>query len=181
MKSNIGGRHNRRGPALKILSQIRERMYARCPFGKAPSYLNHYLDGIARDSGGRAGIIHLKVSLADLGLPSGLAIVHDVEACYEPVTETEYGSHDTHIAWAPVGGGPYPSFSGLISIEADETYGSSSLIIEGEYAPPLGLVGKAFDAIVGRRIAEATARELLLQIRASLEAESRKSEGATSN
>jgi hypothetical protein len=43
--------------------------------------------------------------------------------------------------------------------------------LNGSYEPPLGPVGAAFDAVVGHKIAENTARNLLAMIADSIEAD----------
>ena len=42
-------------------------------------------------------------------------------------------------------------------ISAKET----QVVLEGNYEPPLGLVGKALDAVVGHRIAEASVHKFI--------------------
>lgn len=74
------------------------------------------------------------------------------------------------VTWAPEHNGPYPTFSGELKIESED-YASFDLVLEGRYEPPLGMVGAAFDAVVGHRIAESTARNLLATIADSIEAE----------
>ncbi|HTW83881.1 MAG TPA: hypothetical protein VMD91_07435 [Candidatus Sulfotelmatobacter sp.] len=68
------------------------------------------------------------------------------------------------IHWEPKEGGPYPSFAGTLSI-ADEGAGWSRVDLDGTYAPPLGPIGLVFDAMVGHRIAAATAALLLAEIK----------------
>ncbi len=68
------------------------------------------------------------------------------------------------VSWRPKDGGPYPSFEGTLSVE-DEGPGWSRIEINGQYKPPFGVLGAAFDAAVGHRIAEATAAELLAEFK----------------
>jgi hypothetical protein len=72
------------------------------------------------------------------------------------------------IQWKPHGGGPYPVFRGFLSVE-DMGANFCRLNLEGSYEPPLGIVGIAFDAVVGHRIALATARQLLDEIKTGFE------------
>ena len=64
------------------------------------------------------------------------------------------------VRWTPEGGGPYPDFSGELSVRQDALRGVV-LELEGSYEPPLGYVGAAFDVIAGSRIAAATAQAVL--------------------
>jgi len=41
--------------------------------------------------------------------------------------------------------------------------------LDGAYVPPFGPAGQLFDATIGRRIAQATAREFLKDLKASIE------------
>ncbi|HXW77274.1 MAG TPA: hypothetical protein VEJ20_07695 [Candidatus Eremiobacteraceae bacterium] len=151
------------------MGKIDERMYARCPFGKAPSYLQFYLDELAARSSGARGTLRLTLSTADLRLPGGVAVSHDVIVHFTPVSEVKYGTQITAVEWQPAGGGPFPTFSGTIAVEADENYDSCALVVDGDYDPPYGALGQAFDAALGARIASATARELLRELKGVLE------------
>jgi hypothetical protein len=75
------------------------------------------------------------------------------------------------VTWTPERGGPFPAFSGDLAIENADDYNTFYLVLRGTYAPPLGAVGAAFDAVVGHRIAQSTARNLLATIADSIEAD----------
>jgi hypothetical protein len=75
------------------------------------------------------------------------------------------------VTWAPEVAGPYPTFTGDLAIESGDDYQSFYLVLTGSYEPPLGALGAAFDAVVGHRIAESTARNLLATIADSIEAD----------
>jgi len=154
------------------MSKISERIYVRCPFGKAPSYLNYYLDDLAR-TGSQGNVLRLVVPVSELGLgiPGGAELAHDVIARFVPVDDDAFGIQQTAVEWEPDGGGPFPKFAGFLTIETDEDYGTCSLLLEGVYEPPLGAVGAVFDAAVGHRVATVTARELLKTVRRRLESE----------
>lgn len=65
------------------------------------------------------------------------------------------------ISWAPSGGGPFPRFDGLLSIEAEPDRRTSRLTIDGRYDPPGGPLGRTFDLLVGSRIARASLAGLI--------------------
>ena len=155
------------------MSKIRERIYVRCPFGKAPSYLNYYLDELARQGGADGSILRLAAPVAELGLgmPGGAELAHDVIAHFAAVDDDTFGLQQTAVDWEPAGGGPFPKFVGFLTIETDEDFGTCSLLLEGAYEPPLGPIGVVFDAALGHRIATVTARELLKAVRRRLEGE----------
>ena len=58
-------------------------------------------------------------------------------------------------AWEAEGGGAFPAFTGSLSA-ADEGAGFCRLDLDGAYSPPLGPAGALFDAVLGKRIAQAT-------------------------
>jgi hypothetical protein len=74
-----------------------------------------------------------------------------------------------NVEWKPSDGGPYPEFAGELSIENDD-YKTFWLVLAGTYEPPFGIVGTAFDLLIGNRIASESARELLARIASSMEA-----------
>jgi hypothetical protein len=68
------------------------------------------------------------------------------------------------VTWRPeLEQEPFPTFTGTLALEA-ATPKACALVLDGTYEPPFGVAGKVFDAAVGRRIAEATAEELLKEI-----------------
>lgn len=68
------------------------------------------------------------------------------------------------VHWTPEDGGPYPDFDGALTVRADESYRRAILELRGEYRPPLGTFGQAFDLVIGAKIAAGTARVLLGEI-----------------
>ncbi len=113
---------------------------------------------VSGDSNART--IRLRAPLSALGLPDALAFDRDVAARFSPAGDPHGLEHGIAVTWEPEGGGPFPTFRGTLAIVAD-TPKSSTIVLDGNYDPPLGAVGKAFDAAAGRRIAESTADELL--------------------
>jgi len=85
------------------------------------------------------------------------------------------------ISWQPQVGGLYPSFHGSLSIRASDTYENARLELHGSYEPPLGAIGKAFDNVLGKRIAEATGEHFLDEIASAIETEHRAEEAKKNN
>ncbi|MGP6158948.1 MAG: SRPBCC family protein [Vulcanimicrobiaceae bacterium] len=114
----------------------------------------------------RAGgaVVTLQVPLADV------AVAREIVVTFSPHPErSRY--QVMNVTWAPKGGGPYPSFAGTLTFEPAAA--QTNLALDGNYEPPGGVAGKAFDAIVGRRIAAAGVRALLEAMKVDLEAEYR--------
>ncbi len=97
--------------------------------------------------------ILLRVPLADLALDREVVVrLSDL-----PSKPTEYAME---VRWSAKGGGPYPTFIGSLAC-LPENPTTSRIELEGTYTIPGGVVGKAFDAVVGQRIAVAAAQSLL--------------------
>lgn len=60
------------------------------------------------------------------------------------------------------------SLRSRIAIQNGDDYDLSPFILKGTYQPPLGVFGAAFDAVVGHRIAQMTARSLIATIADSI-------------
>jgi hypothetical protein len=115
------------------------------------------------------------------GLHMGLLMQREVSALLRraPAEGDAYDAFTVH--WEAVGGGPFPRFEGTVEVKGDEDYDSFLLVLSGSYDPPLGALGEAFDAVVGRWIAIATARDLLERIRETVEAAYRVQEAGKSH
>lgn len=131
----------------------------RCPSNKAAALIQAYLREKS-SSGALTATIELNVPVGDLKLE------HDVVATVTP--NPGYPGYEIlDIHWEPRGGGPFPSFTGKLSLEDEGPF--SRLNLDGDYRPPLGAAGAAFDAVVGHRIAEATGNDLLEHLRDFIE------------
>jgi len=150
------------------MTQLNERAFVQAPYGQAPRLLKSYLESLGWHAGHPA-TLPLRLTAQDLGVPSDITLERDVTAKFETVEDPRHLTKPLHVTWSPTKGGPYPTFSGSLTISEDEDYGNCILTLSGAYEPPLGVVGKGFDAVIGRRIAIATARRLLEQIRNYLE------------
>ncbi len=102
-------------------------------------------------------------------LGSARGIEKEVVVTYAARSDPMHFDDPWYIHWAPDGGGLYPEFDGELTIRADQDYPTSIIELTGSYVPPLGIVGAAFDAVAGSKIAAATARTLLKTIGDSME------------
>ena len=142
------------------MTHLSRARLAHCPYARAIVYFDRYLEKLARSDDTDLRLIRLRVPLQAVGLPGGAALDRDVVASFDPSKSVRTLTYEKSVTWRPEGGGPFPVFRGLLSIAAS-TPKSSMVALEGGYEPPLGVAGKAFDAVLGHRIAEATADELL--------------------
>jgi hypothetical protein len=147
------------------MTKLLERLPTACPYNLAREFLAAIVAPFV-DSG--------KIDTIELDAPVD---VHDKQiARLVKLVDVEYsrGKDPMHfdqvwiVRWKPHGGGPYPSFSGELTARADENYTSCLLELTGAYEPPMGVLGAAFDAMVGSRLATATAQDLLKKIGSQL-------------
>jgi hypothetical protein len=73
------------------------------------------------------------------------------------------------IRWMPEGTAVFPTFEGILTIRASGEADASLIELDGNYMPPFGVAGQVFDAAIGHRIAQATARELLKDLKRTIE------------
>jgi hypothetical protein len=73
------------------------------------------------------------------------------------------------IRWQPRSFWPLPDLHGLLTVRVNAP--ATEVTIRSEYSPPLGVLGRVFDALVGHRIAQSTLRILLEDICAYVESE----------
>lgn len=134
------------------------------PFAQAADLVERFFVGGTPES----GLVTLRLSApgAGLGIDS-FAVGHDVVASFR----RRKGSDEAivfDLHWESADGGPFPVFDGTLTVAEDETYETCRLILEGSYTPPGSVAGSVFDAVLGSRIADATAKELLERIRTFL-------------
>lgn len=156
------------------MTHLHEHRYLKCPYTRAKGYIRLAFDEAAKAHTPRT--ISLQVPFAG-GDATG-ALHKDVIATYAEGTDPMHFDQPWKIHWTPAEGGPYPDFDGELTVRADEDYPTSILELTGSYRPPLGVPGAIFDAVLGKRIAEATARELLRTIGENMEARYRAEEAA---
>jgi hypothetical protein len=140
------------------MSVVKERLYVEAPYTQAQSAFERRL---GLPVGGDRGTCVLT-----LPFPVGedREIARVVTATTERLPNAaNYTSH-YRIAWEPgqtARGIPTPGFTGTLTLSSGEDYGETELKLDGRYDPPGGVVGRAFDELLGRRIAHATLSALL--------------------
>lgn len=140
-----GGRFHRvflwLGDTVATVTHIYERLFLRCPYVRARDYLQEALQ-----TAGNGMLVR-----------------------YERGNDPLHFDEPWIVFWGPAGAGPYPDFVGELTVRADENYRSAVLELSGEYAPPFGGLGGAFDVVIGTKIGSSTARTLLRKIGNAIE------------
>lgn len=148
------------------MSKLKETAIVETPFAQAADMVENYLLK-AVDADGKL-TLHLTAPGAGVNLP-GVQLEHSVEVTFDRVS----GPNETivfRLSWKAIEARIFPVFRGTLTVAEDETYKTCRLILEGTYHPPLGIAGAIFNAVLGSRIAHATAAELLEKLRAFLNA-----------
>lgn len=145
------------------MSAVRVERIVQCPFSVAHEYAEDFFAHAAQG-------VELHVPLRDLAPTRGGHLRRHVRliAVRQP-DEHEHGRpHDAlEIDWT-AGTRFFPNFQGHLRLRID-TVETTRLALEGEYQPPFGPFGLVFDAVLGRRIARATMRELLQRLGDAME------------
>lgn len=142
------------------MSEIHEHRFLNCPYNRARELLAEAVADAVETGTGRTVRLTLPIT--------GGEISKDV------LVEVKHGIDPSHfdqpwvLHWEPIGGA-YPSFDGRLTVQAEDTYRTARLALDGSYTPPGGAAGAAFDAVVGTKLASATAKELLRKIGDALE------------
>lgn len=157
------------------MTHIYERLFLRCPYVRAREFLREALEAAA--DGNTVQTLPLSAPLAFV--PGTLE--KNVLVRYERGRDPLHFDEPWNVYWKPEGGGPYPEFAGELTVRADESYRGAVLELSGDYAPPFGAFGRAFDMVIGARIAASTAKSLLQHIAISMEQRYRTEEAAKSN
>jgi hypothetical protein len=151
-----------------MVSHLKQKTLVACPVAQARSRIAEF---IAQNSTHDGTTLHIPLGFHLKGPEDATALAVERLVALDLTMTTRASELEPRfeVEWQPRDGGPYPRFNGELTIE-NEDYDSFWLVLEGTYEPPFGLFGSAFDAIVGKRIAAQSGRELLARIASSIEA-----------
>lgn len=140
------------------MSVVKERLYVEAPYTQACGAFERRLGFPPRGDCGTCV----------LALPFPVGEDHKIARLVTATTQrlanaANYTSH-YRISWEPgttARGIPTPGFTGTLTLRSGEDYSETELELDGRYDPPGGVAGRAFDELLGRRIAHATLGALL--------------------
>ncbi len=147
------------------IRRLNDSVAVKAPSNFALAYINTYF--LERGPQGTADLA-LRFPLPKIFI-EGLTLEKSVSLKLEYGARNG-GSKPVLIGWEPIGTNALPSFSGTLTAP-EETDITCRLVIEGEYAPPGGLIGSVFDQLIGVRIARATLDALLAQFALAIDAD----------
>jgi len=140
------------------MTNVLQRLPVACPYHLAQQFLAGMIAPYVE--GGQIDRIVLAAPI-DILDKRVVRMVKEVDVTYKRGEDPMHFDQVWELTWQPHGGGPYPAFTGALTVRADEDFTGCVLELAGEYEPPMGALGAAFDAIVGSRLAAGTASELL--------------------
>ena len=151
------------------MTHISRQREVHCPYVRALQYLDRYLARLGWSEQSTVVSLPLRVPFGPGGAGLGLALEKAAIATLARTLKHVGLEQRIAVTWRPESEQePFPTFSGALALEA-ATPKACVLTLEGTYEPPLGIAGKIFDAALGRRIAEATAEQLLREIGSAIE------------
>jgi hypothetical protein len=150
------------------MSNLEQRRSVACPLAQAGMRLKHFFSLHGNRDGDVAKLtIGIDLDVPGLGVP--LALRRSVLVTIQPHHLPADMDPRYMVQWAPEHPGPFPLFSGELTVESGDDYNSFLLHIAGTYTPPLGLLGQGFDAVLGNHVAQSTVAGLLQQIGGSIQ------------
>jgi hypothetical protein len=134
---------------------------AECPFSIADEYAKEYLQ---RAEGGGAESLVRVPWFVPFPKPA-----HRVQLTFGLHSDiTDHGRRHDEIRLRWTSGTPLlPNFHGVVSFRIESM--RTRIFIEGNYDAPLGLAGRCFDEVIGKRIARASLQDLGERLRVFLE------------
>ena len=147
------------------MTRLRETIPIERPADQAQEALERFFAPLT----GKAGPLRLRVPFD--GATANYGIYFDRDVLVEAHRARDEGNLNdvVSIKWVPEGTAALPSFSGTLTVCGEEDPARSHIELDGSYAPPFGAAGQVFDAAIGHHIAQATARELLSDIKTAIE------------
>jgi hypothetical protein len=109
---------------------------------------------------------------ARLGARTEIDLDYDVRCTVTRGPDAAHLNEVVKLVWEPADGVPLPHLRANVTADWDEPGTHAVLRLEGEYEPPGGELGQVFDAEVGKRVADASARDFLSRVVGALGGES---------
>jgi hypothetical protein len=134
------------------MTHVFERIPLACSYATARACLRKHVEAAMQR--GAPLVVRFTVNAV------GARLQKNVLLLYAPGVDPLRVNEVWNVRWTPEGGGPYPDFTGELTVRQDGAKGPF-LELEGSYEPPLGYAGAAFDMLAGSRIAAATAQAVL--------------------
>lgn len=150
---------------------------AACPVRQAPVFLESFFQGASVEGG--PSLVALRAPVTLPGLPE-MTLTRDCVVRISVAAGAQAPAARYDVVWESAAGGPFPRFVGILTVTDDDA-GGTLVALDGDYEPPLGPLGIAFDTVIGHAIAESTGKDLLDRIARHLARSQRSVETARAN
>lgn len=144
------------------MNDISERLVVHCPFHEGPSYLAVFIaEHQAGDDRTVCIALHLPIGMFADRRP---LIERSIVATLYPLPSISDLYPAYSVTWPAETGVSFPEFAGTLGVQSRRRDHCLGLIVSGRYELPLNMVGRSFDATLGRRLTHGSARDLLRSI-----------------
>ncbi len=147
------------------MRRLRDTIQMDVPLGEAQSRIDAYFDSLR----GAGGVANLRLPIKGAGAALGLSLEREASIEARKTRDDDNLNDVVRVSWKTEGSPLFPEFNGVLVVWGEADPHRSFVEIDGEYTPPLGMAGEAFDELVGARIAKATAREFLNDLKRTVE------------
>lgn len=118
----------------------------------------------------RPHVITLRVDLKDFALPGDVVLEKEVYVHARLVRDELNLNDELHIEFEGASSpGLFPKFRGILDVFPGEKSGESILELRGNYEPPFGFGGAAFDSAIGYLVAQRSVKTFLDEVAASIQ------------
>ena len=147
------------------MRRLRDTVAVKCPIDQAQARIEGFFAGRR----GADGQVRLSLRVPLKGA-AGNAFALDHEVCVDArVARDDQNLNDVvRVSWKGDDDFPLPAFAGTLLTWSEGNPKLTFVELDGTYTAPLGDAGAVFDAALGRRIAQRTAKDLLAQIAAAI-------------
>ena len=149
------------------MTRLRETVAVAHPAESAQEGLERFFGALQGPDG--VSRLRLRVPVDGAAKEFGLNLEREVVIEARRARDHQNLNDLIRIDWSPEGATVFPRFAGTLVVCGNEAPGRSSIELDGTYEPPLGAAGQIFDAAIGHTIAQATARELLNDLKTAIE------------
>lgn len=140
---------------------LRDRTSVDLPIELTKAGLDRFFSSLRQ----KDGVSRIRLRVPTDGPTLGLSIDRAVRI----EARSSLDGSSIRVTWTPEGTSVFPTFEGELVIRSDGNPNVTDIELDGAYDPPFGAAGQIFDAAIGQRIAQATAREFLKDVKEAIE------------
>ena len=147
------------------MNHLRDQVAVARSVDDAQSRLESYFASLR----GRDGVARMRLRVPLIADGVALSLDRDVYVEAKRARDDDNLNDLIRISWKPEGSVVFPAFEGTLVVWSENDPRTSFIELDGGYKAPFGASGQAFDAVIGHRMAQQTARQLLNDLKMALE------------